>query len=134
MLRIQAELDRCATEKVGFWDSSSRNCLSLTWCKLVQRIWFLAPSVELCEQQHNDLQRAMPAYKMRLLTGQDNVDKWSQQSTWDAALDQVRVVVSTHAILSDALRHAFVSLNGLALLVFDEGREDLQLKCIADCF
>lgn len=58
---------------------------------------------------------------MRLLLGEDNVDKWSEQKVWDAALDQVRVVVSTHAILQDALRHGFVSLRSLALLVFDEG-------------
>nr|POF12669.1 protein argonaute 18 [Quercus suber] len=101
MLRIQAELDRCGTEK---------------------RIWFLAPSVDLCVQQHNVLQQAMPAYKMRLLTGEDNVDKWSDLKIWTAALDQARVVVSTHEILKDALSHAFVNLTSLALLVFDEGK------------
>lgn len=65
----------------------------------------------------------MPAYKMRLLTGLDNVEKWSEQTIWDAALDQAQVVVSTHAVLADALKHAFVHLGSLALLVFDEGRE-----------
>ena len=67
----------------------------------------------------------MPAYKMRLLTGQDNVDKWSELSIWDAALDQARVVISTHAVLSDALRHGFVRITSLALLVFDEGKQHL---------
>ena len=70
----------------------------------------------------------MPAYKMRLLTGQDNVDKWSEVSIWEAALDQTRVVVSTHAVLSDALRHGFVQLTLLALLVFDEGKQELDPK------
>lgn len=70
----------------------------------------------------------MPAYKMRMLTGQDNVDKWSELSIWDAALDQVRVVVSTHAVLMDALRHGFVRLTSLALIVFDEGKHYLWTK------
>ncbi|OQN95566.1 hypothetical protein B0A48_18501 [Cryoendolithus antarcticus] len=105
MLRIQAELDRCAAE---------------------QRIWFLAPSVDLCIQQHDTLRQAMPAYKMRLLTGQDNVDKWSELRIWDAALNQARVVVSTHAVLADALRHGFVRLTSLALLIFDEAHHCIK--------
>lgn len=67
----------------------------------------------------------MPASKTRLLTGQDDVDKWSEQSIWDAALDQARVVISTHAVLADALRHGFIRLSSLALLVFDEGKQHL---------
>ncbi|OQN96096.1 hypothetical protein B0A48_18342 [Cryoendolithus antarcticus] len=76
--------------------------------------------VELCKQQHDTLRQAMPAYKMRPLTGQDNVDKWSELRIWDAALDQARVIVSTHAVLADALRHGFIRLTSLALLIFDE--------------
>ncbi|KAJ8611903.1 hypothetical protein MRB53_037699 [Persea americana] len=93
-----------------------------------QRVWFLAPSVELCIQQHNVFEQALPAYRIRLLIGQDNVDKWSDQRTWDAALDQARVVVSTHAVLRDALVHGFVRLQSIALLVYDEGEQ-----FIADC-
>lgn len=68
----------------------------------------------------------MPAYRMQLLTGQDNVDKWTEFRIWEAALDQVRVVVSTHAILCDALHHGYVQLVSLALLVFDEGKHYLK--------
>jgi len=32
------------------------------------------------------------------------------------------VVVSTHAVLKDALTHGFVNIGTLALLVFDEGK------------
>lgn len=70
----------------------------------------------------------MPAYRMQILTGQDNVDKWSELQVWEAALDQARVVVSTHAVLCDALRHGFVQLASLALLVFDEGKHCLGMK------
>jgi ERCC4-related helicase len=33
----------------------------------------------------------------------------------------VNIVVSTYAVLYDALCHAFVSMESLALIVFDEG-------------
>ena len=85
-------------------------------------MWFLAPTVELSIQQHEVLSSALPAYNHCLLTGSDNVDRWSEQSIWDAALNQRRVVVSTHAVLADALRHGFVHISDLALIVFDEGK------------
>lgn len=58
---------------------------------------------------------------MRMLTGDDEVDNWSTQDVWDMALQGVKVVFSTHAVLADALTHGFISLQRLALLVFDEG-------------
>ena len=51
----------------------------------------------------------------------DSVDRWSEQRIWDAALDQCRIIVSTHAVLADALQHGFVRISSLALLIFDEG-------------
>jgi len=59
-----------------------------------------------------------------LLIGSDNVDRWSEQRIWDAALSDVRIVVSTHAVLLDALGHGFVQMKRLALLVFDEGQSN----------
>ena len=84
-------------------------------------VWFLAPGVELCRQQHDTLAAFLPSVRTRLLIGSDNVDQWGEKKVRDAALDQVRVVVSTHAVLAQALDHKFVSLSQLALLVFDEG-------------
>lgn len=52
----------------------------------------------------------------------DNVDRWTDQSTWDTVLKDIQVVVSTHAVLTDALGHGFVQISRIALLVFDEGR------------
>lgn len=120
ILRIQAELDRTRSDKVY-----SLMCLMRKTTDEVpptQRVWFLTPSVHLCEQQQRALQHALPAYRVLLLTGQDNVDKWSDPNVWSAALDHVRVVVSTYAVLADALGHGFVSLASLALIVFDEGK------------
>lgn len=75
----------------------------------------------LCTQQYNVITAQLPAVRTRLLIGSDNVDRWSEQRIWDAALDNVRVVVSTHAVLADALSHGFVKITKLALLIFDEG-------------
>jgi ERCC4-related helicase len=75
----------------------------------------------LCEQQHDVLNKYIPFAQGRLLIGSDNVDRWSDQSIWDAVLNNARIVVSTHAVLADALGHGFVQMGKLALLVFDEG-------------
>lgn len=64
----------------------------------------------------------MPAVQMKLLTGEDNVDSWSEQKVWDAALLNTRLVVSTYQVLLHALIHSFVKLGSLGLIIFDEGR------------
>lgn len=76
----------------------------------------------MCEQQHEVLEKYIPIYPSRLLIGSDNVDRWTEQAIWDAVLNNVRIVVSTHAVLADALTHGFVRMEKLALLVFDEGK------------
>lgn len=45
----------------------------------------------------------------------------TEKSLWDGVLHNVKVVVSTYQILQDALTHAFVRMESLALIVFDEG-------------
>lgn len=58
--------------------------------------------------------------RTRTLTGLDKVELWTDQSIWDAVLNGYRVIVSTHAVLADALSHGFVKMSQLALLIFDE--------------
>ena len=82
----------------------------------------MAPTVELCYQQYNSITRQLPAIITKIFVGSDNTVGWTEQRLWDAALRNVRIVVSTHEILADALvSHAFVKLEKLALMVFDEG-------------
>src|SRR6266498_1196656 len=100
ILRMMAEIDRCPSGKF---------------------IWFLAPHVALCEQQFQVIRKQLPAVHVKILTGADNVDHWSEQRIWDSFLEGVQVVVSTHAVLADALTHGFITMTRLALLVFDEG-------------
>ena len=45
----------------------------------------------------------------------------SQEIVWDAALKSIRIVLSTHQVLLDALTHAFIKLSKLAVIIFDEG-------------
>jgi ERCC4-related helicase len=95
---------------------------SLSTCNLFFKlVWFLAPTVTLCEQQHEVFKSNLPGYGIQLLSGKDNVDRWTTQTEWDAVLLNVRIVLSTHQVLLDALTHAFVKMSKLALLVFDEG-------------
>jgi ERCC4-related helicase len=75
----------------------------------------------LCTQQHEFIASQLPAIKTKLLLGSDNVDHWGEGRIWDAVLKSVRIVVSTPAILRDALTHGYVKMKSLALLVFDEG-------------
>lgn len=100
--RIQLEIERCAPEQI---------------------VWFLAPTVALCEQQYATIARYIRQCQTVLLTGKDEVERWSSQALWDKVLHNVKIVVSTHAILNDALTHGFVSMVKLALLVFDEGKK-----------
>lgn len=98
VLRIEAELERMAPEQI---------------------IWFLAPTVPLCTQQFEVLRAQIPWAQGKVITGADSVDSWSA-STWDTALVNVKIAITTPQVLLDALLHGFVSISTLALIVFDE--------------
>ncbi|KAF7545746.1 hypothetical protein G7Z17_g8938 [Cylindrodendrum hubeiense] len=86
---------------------------------IVAMVWFLAPTVSLCEQQCEVVRLQNPAAPIKVLTGNQGLDSWSQ-ATWETILDGTRIVVSTFQVLLDALTHAFVKMEMLALLVIDE--------------
>ncbi|KAI1173067.1 RNase3 domain-containing protein [Nemania sp. FL0916] len=98
VLRIQAELNK-DSDKIA---------------------WFLAPTLALCEQQYRVLKSQLGAPQIKLLSGADNVDTWSDNRIWNDYLRDVRVVVSPYQILLDAITHAFVHIGRLGLIVFDE--------------
>ncbi|KAH6688594.1 RNase3 domain-containing protein [Plectosphaerella plurivora] len=66
------------------------------------------------------------AEKVKLLRGEDNIESWSNKETWNAALLNVRIVISTPQILLDAVAHAFVSMDRLSLIVFDEAHNSVK--------
>jgi len=57
------------------------------------------------------------------LSSDDDVDRWTDQVIWDAVLKNIRIVISPYAVLLDALSHGFVTMQRLAICVFDEGME-----------
>lgn len=63
----------------------------------------------------------LPAHQLRVLSGEEEVDRWTNQSVWDAALKNIHIVISSYAVLLDALTHGFVTMDRLALCIFDEG-------------
>lgn len=86
-----------------------------------QICWLLSPTVALCRQHKTVFERYLSRYQSRLLVGSEGVERWTDQSTWNAALLNQRIVMSTEAVLLDALGHAFVKMSKIALLIFDEG-------------
>ena len=50
------------------------------------------------------------------------MSRWTEKRIWDAVLTNVNIVVSTYAVLYEALCHASISMETLALIVFDEGQ------------
>ena len=84
-------------------------------------MWFLAPKVALCLQQYEAIKALMPSVWVTLMTGKENNGTW-RADIWQAVLADSQVMVSTPDVLRDALCHAFLSLDRLALLVIDEGK------------
>jgi ERCC4-related helicase len=62
----------------------------------------------------------LPGYGIQLLSGKDDLDHWTDQGVWDDVLLNIRIVLSTHQVLLDALSHGFVKMRNLSLLIFDE--------------
>ena len=83
-------------------------------------MWFLAPKVVLAEQQFRRIRCQIPTSQARLISGIEN-DTWKPH-TWKTVLGHARIVVSTYQILLDALDHAYLTINSLALIIFDEGQ------------
>jgi ERCC4-related helicase/dsRNA-specific ribonuclease len=83
-------------------------------------VWFLAPTVALCHQHYKTITMNLPAHQTRLLTSEDGVDRWTDQTVWDGVLKNMKIIVSTYGVLYDALCHGFVAMRKLSLCIFDE--------------
>ncbi|ORY11643.1 dicer-like protein 2 [Clohesyomyces aquaticus] len=105
----------------------ARTAAELERCQPNQLVWFLVPTVALCNQQHRVFQEHLQAYGVRALSGSDiEGEHWTDQNTWDSVLENIRVVLSTHQVLLDALTHAFVKMSRLALIIFDEAHHCIE--------
>lgn len=75
----------------------------------------------LCLQQLSVLQSQISLVRIKPFTSLDNVSRWTEKSVCDAMLFSVNIVVSIYAVLYNALCHAFIDMESLARIVFDEG-------------
>ncbi|THH18353.1 hypothetical protein EW146_g2613 [Bondarzewia mesenterica] len=82
--------------------------------------WFLVPTVALCEQQREVIEGHLP-FPVGMITGANEPDQWKDLRLWQRVLETHKVIVSTHAVLLNALRHGYINMGrNISLLVFDE--------------
>ncbi|KAH0826264.1 hypothetical protein J3R83DRAFT_5734 [Lanmaoa asiatica] len=126
VLRMKIECDREPHKVIlPLW---SGTC-NLTTAKVS---WFIAPTVALCEQQHNVIQKAIGS--VGLIHGGLEPKQWTDPNLWKGVLSRNRVIVSTPQVLLDALSHGYINLGReIGLLVFDEAHhanDDHPMNCI----
>ncbi|KAI0166018.1 hypothetical protein GGR57DRAFT_2230 [Xylariaceae sp. FL1272] len=80
--------------------------------------FFLVDKVALVHQQYRVL-RANLDFDMDSFSGDSNSPKYTQLF-WDQARENRTVVVCTAAILAHCLQHAFIRMEQISLLIFDE--------------
>ncbi|KAF8838264.1 P-loop containing nucleoside triphosphate hydrolase protein [Paxillus ammoniavirescens] len=94
--------------------------------------WFIAPTVALCEQQHDVIKKAIGS--VGLIHGGLEPKQWTDPNLWKDVLRKNRIVVSTPQVLLDALSHGYISLGReIGLLIFDEAHhanDDHPMNCI----
>ncbi|KAG8214301.1 hypothetical protein J3R82DRAFT_7412 [Butyriboletus roseoflavus] len=94
--------------------------------------WFIAPTVALCEQQRDVIQKAIGS--VGIIHGGLEPKQWNDPNLWKDVLGKNRVIVSTPQVLLDALSHGYIDLGReIGLLIFDEAHhanDDHPMNCI----
>lgn len=78
----------------------------------------MANTQVLTRQQAESIKRAT-SFKTTVYTGDMNVDNW-RRDKWRTEFDQFQVFVSTCQIILDTIRHGYLKISEINLLIFDE--------------
>nr|AJA90780.1 Dicer-like 3 [Pinus canariensis] len=129
--RYQLEVLRLATENntIAYLETGCGKTLIAVLlikeigCELIERkekgiIIFLAPTVSLVEQQFEVI-KLNSHFKVAEYFGAKGVDNWTIDK-WTVEINSHEVLVMTPQILLDALRHGFLKLEMVKLMIFDE--------------
>ncbi|CEI41950.1 Dicer-like protein 1 [Fusarium venenatum] len=81
--------------------------------------FFLVEKVALCEQQHRVLDNHLGGHSTAIFTGDTTALK-KDKKYWDTQFASNMVVVCTADILLDCLNNAFITMERINLLIFDE--------------
>ncbi|XP_059607608.1 endoribonuclease Dcr-2 [Phlebotomus argentipes] len=79
---------------------------------------FLASTKVLARQQKEYFEQNTQ-FKVAVFTGDMNVDVWGQQR-WRNEFENNNIVVATYQIVLDVIRHGFLKLENINVIVFDE--------------
>lgn len=83
-----------------------------------KRSIFLTNTVALAHQQKEAIERST-ALRVAVYTGDMNVDAW-RRDRWFGEFDENQVLVATVQIILDVIRHGYIKLSNLNLIIFDE--------------
>uniref|UniRef100_A0A1Q3FBT5 Putative endoribonuclease dicer n=1 Tax=Culex tarsalis TaxID=7177 RepID=A0A1Q3FBT5_CULTA len=83
-----------------------------------KRTFFIVNTVALAKQQAEMIGRNV-AFKTSVYTSDRNVDTW-KQNRWLDEFAKYQIIVCTCQILLDVLKHGYLSMKHINLLVFDE--------------
>lgn len=96
-----------------------RNQLKKPWGEGGKRSFFLVNTVPLVNQQKNVIEMMCPVDGVGAYSSEDGVDYW-KKADWDSELARNQVIVMTSQILSDMLTHAYIRIEDINLIIFDE--------------
>lgn len=86
---------------------------------------FLVNTVYLAKQQGESITSMLP-YSVGLLSREQDI-KYSERRSWDHLLEKHQILVATPQIFLDAIKHSYIKLEQISVIVFDEchhGRKD----------
>lgn len=78
----------------------------------------MANTQVLTRQQAESIKRAT-SFRTTVYTGDMNVDNW-RRDKWREEFEKFQVFVSTCQIILDTIRHGYLKISEINLLIFDE--------------